>query len=208
MNSMSSADAGTGFTPTYRIQVYHPDTRSILTLPLQVLLERIERALKVEVDPRWLPTLVAMADGLFMQPTSVGHHVASIARVVQLDAGRAVRQVPKVIEALTDHRIVERATIEELYHNNRLSELNHPRVWELNSWWEQLYGAIPTRSHLDWDDEEDLDIWEEGNAGLLVGKTSLPAGLEPERDEIRTLLEKKVLSQYEDLFRLRLSWHR
>jgi len=204
----STSIAGSGVPLSHKIHIYHPDTRSLLSLPLQVLLERIEKALKVDVDPRWLPTLIAMADGLFMQPEAIARHVSSTAAALGGDSARAVRGLPRVLETLVENRIAELATIEELYHNKRLHELNHPRVWELNDWWEKLYGAIPTRSHLDVDDEEELDIWEEGPAGLRVGKTALPLGLEPERDEVRILLERKLLSQYEELYRLRLSWHR
>lgn len=206
MNSTSSVTSG--LSPSYRIHVYHPDTRSLLSLPLQVLLDRIHRALKVEVDPRWLPTLVAMADGLFMQPESIARQVSNVAPLAGLEPSRARKQVPAILETLEERQIVEKSTVETLYYEKRLRELNHPRVWELNSWWEKLYGAIPTRSHLDVDDDEELDIWEDGPVGLSVGKTTLPLGVEPERDDIRILLEKKHLSQYEPLYRLRLSWHR
>jgi hypothetical protein len=206
MNSTASTPTGSGLPPSYRINVYHPDTRALLTVPLQALTDRIERALKVQVDPRWLPTLVAMADGLFMQEEAVARAIACVAAIATVDPSRAVRQMPEVLEILTDHRIIERLTVEELYHAGRIDELSHPRVWELNGWWDKLYGVIPARS--EWDDEEDLDIWEDGPVGVQVGKMSLPMGLEPEREEVRQLLEKRLLSQYEPLFRLRLSWHR
>jgi len=178
----------------------------LLSVPLQALTERIERALKVQVDPRWIPTLIAMADGLFMHPDAVARGAALVASVVAADSDRVARQVGDVLELLTRQNILERLSVEDLYRADRLGELSHPRVWELNGWWENLYGIIPARS--EWDEEEDLDIWDDGPIGLPVGKTSLPMGVSPERDDIRVLLERKILSQYEFLFRLRLSWHR
>lgn len=206
MNTTLSTPAGSGLHPSYRINVYHPDTRALLTVPLQALTDRIERALKVQVEAGWMPTLVALADGLFMEREAISRAVSAVATLTGGDSSRAVRQMPEVLGVLVEHHIVERLTVEELYHAGRIDELNHPRVWELNSWWEKLYGVIPARS--EWDEEEDLDIWEDGPVGLPVGKVALPMGLEPERDEVRVLMEKRLLSQYESLFRLRLSWHR
>lgn len=208
MHPSQASSSVRGIGPTYKIAVYHPDTRSVLSLPLQVLLDRIRNALKVDAEPRWLPTLVAMADGLFMQQESIVTHVGRVAGMGNLDVRSCARQVPEILASLLDSKIAEKFSVEELYRKDRLAELNHPRVWELNSWWEKLYGAIPTRSHLDWDEDEDLDIWEEGPMGLCVGKMALPLGIEPERDDVRQLLEKKTLSQHEPLYRLRLSWHR
>lgn len=204
----STSIAGSGVPLSHKIHIYHPDTRSLLSLPLQVLVDRINRALKVDVDPKWMPTLVAMADGLFMEPEAIARHVSVTAHAFGLEPSRTVRGVPRVLEALLETRIAEKSSIEDIYHNKRWEELNHPRVWELNNWWERMYGAIPTRSHLDYEDDEDLDIWEDGPVGLCVGKTSLPMGLEPERDDVRILLERKLLSQYDELYRIRLSWHR
>jgi hypothetical protein len=177
-----------------------------MSVPVQALTDRIERALKVSVDGRWLPTLVAMADGLFMQAVSVERHVKIVAPILDQDPHRAVKLVPDVLDALVEKNILEQHSIEDLYRASRLDELSHPRVWELNAWWEAYYGIIPAKS--EWDDEDDLDIWEEGPLGLAVGKTTLPIGVLVEREEVRNLLEKKVLTQYEPLFRLRLSWHR
>lgn len=206
MNSTSGASSWTPFTPSYPVHVYHPDTRAPLDFPLQVLTERIERALQVEVKLGWVPTLLALADGLFMQQEPICVGVSRVATLASLDPGSTVEQVPDVMEELLEHRICEQRTVEELYHLGRLDELSHPRVWELNGWWNKLYGVIATRSELD--DEEDLDLWDEGPIGLKVGRISLPLGVSPERDEIRKLLENKLLSQYEPLYRLRLSWHK
>jgi len=196
-----------GYAPESRIHIYHPDSRAMHAIPLHVLTDRLERALDVAVKARWLPTLVAMADGLFMSPECIQGEVTRLTSGVGGDAKRARRQVPDVLEQLCEHSIIEKQSVESLYRLGRLEELNHPRVWEINGWWEKLYGVIPARS--EFDDEPDLDLWEDGlQPALEIGKTSLPIGMEPERDEIRLLMEKKLLSQYEFLYRLRLSWHR
>ena len=198
--------ASAPLSPSYRLEIYHPDSRELLDVPLRVLTERIERALDVRVQPRWWPALVAMADGLFMHPDAIRRAVVKVALMARLDSDQAADEVPEVIDELTAQRILERHSIEELYRADRMDELNHPRVWELNGWWESLYGVIPTRPA--WEDEDELDLWDDGPEGIDIGKTSLPIGMEPERDEVRALLEAQVLTQYEPLYRLRLSWHR
>ncbi len=193
-------------TPSYRVQVFHPDSREPLEFPLKVMIDRIEKALSVEVREEWYPALVAMADGLFLQEEPILVRMSRVATLASLDPGEVVARAPEVMETLVDKRICEVRSVEELYRLGRLEELGHPRVWELNGWWHKLYGVIKTRA--EWDDEEDLDLWDDSPPKLQVGKMALPLGVSPERDEIRKLLEKKLLSQHEPLYRLRLSWYR
>ncbi len=208
-NTMNGALDGptTGpLTPDYKVYVFHPDSREPLDFPLRVLIERIERALKVQVLPQWYPTLVAMADGLFLQEEAILVRISRVATLCDLDPREEVERMPAVMERLVENKICEVRSVADLYHLERLDELSHPRVWELNGWWHKLYGVVKTRT--DWDAGEDLELWEDAPPQLKVGRMSLPVGVSPERDEVRTLLEKKLLSQYEPLYRLRLSWYR
>ncbi len=193
-------------TPSYKVYVFHPDSREPLAFPLKVMIDRIRKALDVEVRSEWFPTLVAMADGLFLQEEPILVRVSRVATMCSLDPGDEVARVPEVMDTLVESKVCEARSVEELYRLERLDELGHPRVWELNSWWHKLYGDVKTRA--DWDDAEDIELWDETLPELKVGKMALPLGVSPERDEIRKLLEKKLLSQYEPLYRLRLSWYR
>lgn len=188
-----------------RICVRHPETREPSELPLGEFLFRIEQGLGCAVEQAWIPLLAAMADGLFMQREGIlwraraGRGLVDPSRLP--DRGRLA---DSALDDAVAAGVVEAATVEDIYRAGRWEGLERPRTWELNGWWEALFGVIPMPpAREDDDDDEEVDPLP----AIPVGKRAHPFGLQSEDNQVRQLLERGLLSQGERLFRLRVSIH-
>ena len=138
-----------------------------------------------------------MADGLFMTETSV--RARAYAGRGWLGERLPMKEGEGGLEALVAAQLVEVSPVEEIYHRGIWHELEQPRTWELNGWWEALFGAIPMPPAEEAPEEKTPD------STLDVGVQAHPVGLQSADNQVRLLLERGLLTQKEPLYRLRVS---
>ena len=189
-----------------KVRVRDPITRVPEVVPLGEFLLRVEVGLGVSLRVEWLPVLVALADGLFLQREVILKRSQTGRGFVETPAAEYLPTDAALwVDELVESGVVEVATVEEVYRSGRLAQLQFPRTWELNGWWENLYGLVPMPPAFDDDPEDDEEV-EEGTDLQLEIKPH-PLGLQSEDNQVRILLEKGLLSQHEPLYRLKMSLH-
>lgn len=183
-----------------RVLARHPDTREALPLPLAEFLFRVEKSLDVQLQPEWVPLLVAMADALFITAEGVLWR-ARAGRGLDPPLPVPAQVEPESLVSAVDAGVVEALKVEEIYRAGLWDSLERPRTWELNGWWERLYGAVPMPPA-----PEDEDPSEEAEH-LRLGVQTHPFGLQSPDNQVRALLEEGILRQDETMYRLRVSVH-
>lgn len=189
-----------------KVRIRDPLTRAAQVMALGEFLLRVEVCLGFTVKVEWVPVLVAMADGLFLQRGVVLDRATTGRGFVESPGAEYLpNNVLKLLGELQETGAVEVATVEEIYRSGRLAQLQLPRTWELNGWWENLYGMVPMPPAFEEEGDDD-EVWEEG-VDLKLEIKPHPVGLQSEDNQVRILMEKGLLSQYEPLFRLKMSVH-